>query len=589
MKAKDDVRAQHFIEQEVCFTAHPAPVHALAFHPSMDSCIISASRTVKVWLFAGGAGENNPQRACAATSHSKSSESRKNSQTGQGKQNSKSKSVKSDAQLVVSMPADAYHATCVEIWASPRSELATVVVGNLDGGVIIWSLEISRNVEANPGQVSARVCKRHRITCHTKAITALSLQHFADERLQCVSASRDGTVAVFHAITGHLLRHFNSDPDVHSNSISPSAVTLAEYMHHSNLFVRKMAADAISDMAEVGDHGAVAAIAMQLVNDDPGIREMVLQPLQRLIRKGDEDCVAAVSGMLLVRSVDVRKSVEIAVGYAVASESDAELLVKIADDISESYTSCHTPVAVATDIVLDSLDFLSEQIDEGSERLADFLRRWDENYGVRPKRSGTTSRSMEASASTTQSQSKQLKLTNTGTQLMMLAAAVRIGRMHAQRDLAGIYRMLRHVNAEVRTLAGLVLAALSRNDPDKYLWETVAHTVAEAHNADGDTAVAATRALHAILAARVFDEIDVAIDVQIAENAARAAAEEARRQKRRIKSTKRTATPDGAKSMASSRPVTGEQVGIITTGHEAEVTGKQNVTGASPVYDSRLS
>ena len=27
--------------------------------------------------------------------------------------------------------------------------------------------------------------------------------------------------------------------------------------------------------------------------------------------------------------------------------------------------------------------------------------------------------------------------------------------------------MLRHVNAEVRTLAGLVLAALSRNDPDK--------------------------------------------------------------------------------------------------------------------------
>ena len=66
-------------------------------------------------------------------------------------------------------------------------------------------------------------------------------------------------------------------------------------------------------------------------------------------------------------------------------------------------------------------------------------------------------------------------------------------------------------------------------------------------------------------------------------------AEEARRQKRRIKSTKRTATPDGAKSMASSRPVTGEQVGIITTGHEAEVTGKQNVTGASPVYDSRLS
>lgn len=88
------VNRQHF------FQAHPAPVYSLVFHPNVDKCMITASRTIKVWNYAA-------------------------------------------SQQLLSIPSHAHHATCIEIWAALKSVSATLFVGNLEGLIVIWSLELT--------------------------------------------------------------------------------------------------------------------------------------------------------------------------------------------------------------------------------------------------------------------------------------------------------------------------------------------------------------------------------------------------------------------------------------------------------------
>ena len=38
------------ITQESSFKAHVAPIHALAFHPNVETCLVTTSRTVKVGI-----------------------------------------------------------------------------------------------------------------------------------------------------------------------------------------------------------------------------------------------------------------------------------------------------------------------------------------------------------------------------------------------------------------------------------------------------------------------------------------------------------------------------------------------------------
>lgn len=319
-------------------------------------------------------------------------------------------------------------------------------------------------------QITACAEERHRVGRHTGAVIALRLQKNGEE---CVSASRDGTIMVFHTITGpfhclhdpvllspaltvrelilsgDVIRHFNGDPDPQGSAPSVSAAALAEYLHNDSTHVRKMAAHALEHMAEVGDHEALGSIARKLNHSDPMIRDLVLAPLQRLTRRGDVHCIAALAGLLKVENEDVRKCVVSAVTYAVGDDaSEVERLVQFADAIIATHGHpARTPCIAAAEFVLDSLDFV-----EG-ERLADFLRSWD-------------------------------RTKNDGMQLVMLLAAARLGELHRQRNLEGIYVFLRHTNQHVRTLAGHVLAHLCENNPEKYLWEVVTHTVVEAHSPD---------------------------------------------------------------------------------------------------------
>lgn len=48
------------MSQHSAFKAHAAPIHALAFHPSVDSCLVTASRTIKV----GGMACHNHLNVC---------------------------------------------------------------------------------------------------------------------------------------------------------------------------------------------------------------------------------------------------------------------------------------------------------------------------------------------------------------------------------------------------------------------------------------------------------------------------------------------------------------------------------------------
>ena len=68
--------------------------------PSFEKCLITASRTVKLWNFVA----------------------------------------KED---ILSVPVYAHHATSVDIWSAPQSVSATLVVGNVEGVIITWSLEIT--------------------------------------------------------------------------------------------------------------------------------------------------------------------------------------------------------------------------------------------------------------------------------------------------------------------------------------------------------------------------------------------------------------------------------------------------------------
>jgi WD40 repeat protein len=86
------------------FEAHPAPIHSLAFHPNFEGCIITASCTVKLWNYVAK---------------------------------------ESSYQKVLSLPACAKCATCVDIWAVEKSVSATLVVGNCAGVILTWSLEIT--------------------------------------------------------------------------------------------------------------------------------------------------------------------------------------------------------------------------------------------------------------------------------------------------------------------------------------------------------------------------------------------------------------------------------------------------------------
>ena len=76
--------------------------------------------------------------------------------------------------------------------------------------------------------------------------------------------------------------------------------------------------------------------------------------------------------------------------------------------------------------------------------------------------------------------------------------------------------MLRNFNIEIRTLAGLVLADMCRDDA-KRLWEVVAHVVSEAHSPDQKASHAAMRALTAVLESHLFAVLDVAIDQRMTE------------------------------------------------------------------------
>ena len=82
------------------FDAHPSPIHSLVFHPSFEKCLITASRTVKLWNFVS-------------------------------------------KEQILSVPVYAHHATSVDIWSAPQSVSATLVVGNVEGVIITWSLEIT--------------------------------------------------------------------------------------------------------------------------------------------------------------------------------------------------------------------------------------------------------------------------------------------------------------------------------------------------------------------------------------------------------------------------------------------------------------
>ena len=250
-------------------------------------------------------------------------------------------------------------------------------------------------------------------------------------------------------LSGDVIRHFNGDPDPHGSAPSVSAAALAEYLHDDSTHVRKMAAHALEHTAEVGDHEALAAIARKLNHTDPLIRDLVLAPLQRLTRRGDTRCIAALAALLKAQNADVRKSAVAAVTYAVCDDAlQVERLVEFADAIiATNGHPSRTPCIAAAEFVLDSLDFL-----EG-ERLPDFLRSWD-------------------------------RTNDGGMQLIMLLAAARLGELHRQQNLEGIYGYLRHTNEHVRALAGHVLAHLCKQDPGKFLWEVVSHTVAEAHSPD---------------------------------------------------------------------------------------------------------
>jgi hypothetical protein len=324
----------------------------------------------------------------------------------------------------------------------------------------------------------AYAAERSRVAIHRGAVTALRVHK---NGLECVSASRDGSIAVFHAVTGDILQHFNGDPDPQGQELSVSAVALAEYLHHDDILVRKMAANALKHVAEAGDYGAVKAIALKLNHSDPSIRELVLEPLESLLVKGDALCIAAVARMLLIQNADVRKSASIAMQFAVASEAEQEVLEKIANKILASFSqSTVTPVAVVADFLLEKFDFLD------GEHLADFLRNWD-------------------------------RTKDSGMQLMMMLAVMNLGSFFESNNLPGIYGLLRHVNAEVRTLAGHVLAKVTLQDPAKYLWDAVAHTVVEAHSSDVDTSFSAKQALHEVLANHLFSVLEQAIDKRDAE------------------------------------------------------------------------
>jgi len=82
------------------FAAHHAPIHSLAFHPGSEKLLITASRTVKLWNFVA-------------------------------------------KQEILSVPVYAHHATSVDIWSTPKSVSATLVVGNVKGVILTWSLEIT--------------------------------------------------------------------------------------------------------------------------------------------------------------------------------------------------------------------------------------------------------------------------------------------------------------------------------------------------------------------------------------------------------------------------------------------------------------
>jgi hypothetical protein len=44
---------------------------------------------------------------------------------------------------ILSVPVYAHHATSVDIWSTPKSVSATLVVGNVEGVILTWSLEIT--------------------------------------------------------------------------------------------------------------------------------------------------------------------------------------------------------------------------------------------------------------------------------------------------------------------------------------------------------------------------------------------------------------------------------------------------------------
>lgn len=278
-----------------------------------------------------------------------------------------------------------------------------------------------------------------------------------------------------------------------------------------------------------------------------------MKALKAIVLPGDELCIAAIAGQLLVQQADVRASVVCALTFAVGSDqTEVERLVKIADAlIATTKTTTQTPCAAATELVLDSLDFLEH------EPLANFLRNWD-------------------------------RTKNSGQQLIMLSAAVRLGSLYSlqqttQMELPAIYSVLRHCNVHVRALAGLALAALCKESGSTLLWEVVAHTASETQSPDMDTAQGARAALHEVLAAHILLALDVAIDCRTHELERERLAGAARKNRRRRNGGGRAATGGSSTRTATgtSRLSTGQSFDLVGAPHTPE--SRETATPAPPL------